>query len=204
MLFFVLGGLLVTLPLIFLTVRSYQDSKVAPTTEDTQKTAPLVIKPTLSAPVELKATLDFSPAYIDLSKEKIISTTPIKVDLILFSQVEKVLGAEIELSYDPNVYSQIQLLPSYEADSFFGEKVIITNFIQDQKNGKIYFSVQVPSNELSRNGRGRIAVLSFLSRKDGAVKSSKIRYETKSRAVKQTSTNKEFLPTGRVDLDILF
>lgn len=202
LLFLVLGGVLITIPLIFFMIYGYQSSKKAETTVgQAQKTAPLG-ESVQTPPKTPVVFLDFSTATIDFSQKTPESTG---VDIIANSPTEKVSGAEIELTYDPSVVTNITLTPAIDAKSFFGEKVLVTALTNDTTNGKITFSIQVPTTDLARNGRGKIATLAFTPVKKAGVKNAKIQYtKDKSYLIKQTATSREFLPTGRIDLDILF
>ena len=201
LLFLVFGGVMITIPLIFFMIYGYQASKKAETTVGkASNVAPLApTLPPIKTPV---AFLDFSTATIDFSQKKL---EPIGIDVIVNSPTEKVSGAEIELTYDPAVITKVALTPANDSKSFFGEKVLVTALVNDTANGKITFSVQVPSTDLARTGRGKIATLAFTPVKKAGVKDVKIQYtKDKSALIKQTATSREFLPTGRIDLDVLF
>lgn len=202
LLFLVLGGVLVTIPLILFMIYGYQSSKKAETTVGkAQSIAPLggSIQPPPKTPV---AFLDFSTATVDFSSKP---AQPAGVDIIANSPTEKVSGADIELTYDPAVITNVTLTPAIDATSFFGEKVLVTALTNDNINGKITFSIQVPTTDLARTGRGKIATLAFTPVKKEGLKNAKIQYtKDKSYLIKQTATSREFLPTGRIDLDILF
>lgn len=202
LLFLVLGGVMVTIPLIFFMIYGYQASKKAETTVGKVSNITPTLAPTLAAVKDPVAFLDFSTSTIDFSI-KAPETTG--VDIIINSPTEKVSGAEIELTYDPTIITKVALTPAIDAASFFGEKVLVTALTNDTANGKIIFSLQVPSTDLARSGRGKIATLAFTPIKKAGVKDAKVQYtKDKSALIKQTAASHESLPTGRIDLDILF
>lgn len=149
--------------LIFLAIRNENSS--------TQTTVQETPEPTI---VTAYATLGFSSGVIDVSNQSATQT----VDVLIDTNQKPTAGAQIELSYDPVVFTSVKILPA--ENPFFGNdaQVLISNV--DQKQGRVSYAVGLGANDIERSGTGTVVRLSFTVNKSAGVSSSLITFLDKS------------------------
>jgi hypothetical protein len=120
-----------------------QETSTAPTLKEVPKTA----------------TILFSPQTIDLSSGTATPTS--SVDILIDTGGSEVVGAQLEMQYDPKSLSNVRLIPGNDANSFFGPNVVILFNDVNLTTGRISFAIAIPPQETTKKGIGRIASLNF-------------------------------------------
>ena len=69
---------------------------------------------------------------------------------------DKVTAAQLELSFDPKVLTNVQITPG----TFIQNPVVLLKKV-DQSNGRISFTLGVPGNQQTPKGTGTIATITF-------------------------------------------
>lgn len=136
--------------------------------------------------VESYATLSFSKDILDISK---LSSTQ-SVDIIIDTNGQNVSTAQIELSYDPQIITNVKFTPSKEP--FFGEKAFAPINTIDQKQGRASYGIGISPEDQEKSGKGSVVTLTFTANKSKGVSSTSISFVTKS-AVNTLSTQSSVL-----------
>ena len=79
-----------------------------------------------------------------------------QVDLWIDTGKNKVTAIQMELAYDPNVLSDIKVVPAF----FIENPVILFNQV-DTKNGRVSFAVGISSPDKTLSGKGIIATINY-------------------------------------------
>lgn len=142
---------IITFLLFYFAVKKDNQIKI-----NSQKAALSLPTPT---PVQELTEIYFDPAQIDVSAKTTSSTSSA---LFINTNSNTVSSVQIEISFDPIAFSNIDINPPIDT-SFFGEKgnynILLKNI--DYKNGRISYAVSLNKNETAKSGIGKIAVLSF-------------------------------------------
>lgn len=113
---------------------------------------PAATQPTVM-PVLPQTTISFG----ELST--VLSTTSAKaysLPIEIATYNNKVTVAQIELSYDPKVLTNV----SVNAGSFFVNPFILINKV-DEKNGRVSYSIGISPQDNAKQGNGLLATLTF-------------------------------------------
>ncbi len=97
-------------------------------------------------------------AHTMLSLVSNTSSASASVDVNVDSGGDNLTAAEIELSYDPKMLSQVVITPG----TYFTNPVIFINKV-DTKNGKILYAIAIPPSGTPQKGQGKLARIYFLS-----------------------------------------
>ena len=73
----------------------------------------------------------------------------------------EVVGAQLELQYDPKSLTNVRLTPGNDVNSFFGPNVVILFNEVTPTTGRISFAIAISPDEKTKKGIGRIASLNF-------------------------------------------
>ena len=112
---------------------------------------PAITKPL--AQTELKfGTLSNLPVISSSLGAKLAYSIPV----IISSKNNKITAVQLELSYDPNMLTEISLMPG----EFFPKPVSLLNQI-DEKNGRISYAIGTSPTESGIQGEGVVAILTF-------------------------------------------
>lgn len=158
---------IITGVLIFVAVRSDQSLVTDEITGTAARPTPVVTKPF--------ASLSFSPSIIDASKG--LATG--KVDIILDSKGQKVAGAQVELSYDPNVLTNLSLNPLVPNQLFGSNPTVLISSV-DKTQGRISYAITISSNDTEKIGKGSIGSISFTLNKFAGTQATQIAFLSKS------------------------
>lgn len=153
--------------LIFLAVRNENLRRIV---EEVPKDQGPTAVPTI-APY---ATLAFSAQSLDLSTADSKSES---VDVVIDTQGKPVFGAQIELEYDPEVISDIEI--TNPAGSFFGDNAFVLINEIDEELGRITYAVSLPAQDDEKTGEGVVARISFTA-SDNATGTSAISFLPKT------------------------
>lgn len=156
---------IITGVLIFIAVKS-------DTLKDTL-TKPAAITP---SPVSTQpyATLSFSTASLDISALSGTQT----VDIIINSNNMPVAGAQVELTYDPKIFTNVKLTPS--PLPFFGKDSMVLINSVDSAQGRISYAAGISVDGQEKIGQGTLVRLSFTANKFAGVSQSTISFLSKS------------------------
>lgn len=158
---------LITGVLIYLAVRSDQSLQTRNTPIVTAKPTPVTKAP--------YADLSFSINPVDVSK----STTVQVLDIVIDTNNKPASGAQIELSYDPKVLTNMKLTPALKSPFFGTNPVVLINSV-DPTLGRISYAVAVSNSDTEKVGKGSIATLSFTVNKFSGATFSQITFLPKS------------------------
>lgn len=113
-------------------------------------------KPTTTQAVEPYASLSFNPESLSIT-----STTSgtQSVDIILDTRGKEVFGAQIELQFDPNVISNIEI--TKPVSSLFGENSIELINKVSTETGLGTYAIVLSASESEKIGKGPIATVRF-------------------------------------------
>ncbi len=154
--------------LIFLAVRSDKSTQISRTiTNDVAKPTPLPVKP--------YTNLAFSVQQLDLTKLPPSQS----VDIILDTHGKAVSAAQVELSYDPKVFTNVSLTPAVQNQLFGKNPVVLINSVEPTQ-GRISFAIGISTNDGEKSGVGSIAKLSFTANKFAGIPTSQITFLPKS------------------------
>jgi len=151
--------------LIFLAVKS-----------DTIKnplSMPEVITPSPSAILPY-ATLTFSKDSFDISTLSATQT----IDILINSGNKPVAGAQVELTYDPKVFTNVKLIPADQP--FFGKDSVVLINAVDPTQGRISYAVGISEDGQEKVGQGTLVRLNFTANKFAGVSQSTINFLSKS------------------------
>ena len=117
--------------------------------------------------------LDFSQKYIDASNEN----EYVNVDIILNTESAKTNGAYIEIVYDPESLSNVDVFPAFDTQSLYGQQSDVTTLSHSPQEGKFVLGV---STSTEQEGTGRIATLSFKPLRPSSKSSTQVFFSTLS------------------------
>lgn len=158
--------------LIFVAVRSDQTQNLGKSVSNTATATPVVIRPF--------ASLSFSTPLLDVSK----TTSAQKVDIVLDTNGQSVAGAQAELTYDPNVITNVTLNPLIP-DQLFGKNPIVLINSIDKAQGRISYAISIAVSDTEKIGKASIGQLSFTVNKSSGVSSTKMNFLPKSAVTTQ-------------------
>lgn len=98
--------------------------------------------------------LGFSENFIDASNAEGLVT----VDIMLNTQSTITDGAYLEVVYDPESLSEVDLIPAFDTSSLYGENADVTTLSHSPQDGKFVLGL---STSAAQEGAGRIASFSF-------------------------------------------
>lgn len=157
---------IITGVLIYLAVRS--DQSLQTNTNSIPPTpSPVVVK--------AYADLSFSTNPVDVSK----SSTAQVIDIMINTNGKPVSGAQIELSYDPKVLTNVTLTPALRNPFFGTNPVVLINNV-DSAQGRISYAIAVSNTDSEKTGSGSIATLGFTVNKFSGATFSQITFLPKS------------------------
>jgi len=159
--------------LVFLAIKNEQ-KRQSPESQDT----PVVVnqKP------EKTALLVFSPTEVVLSGSQAAS-----VEISIDTKQYKVDGVQLDLLYDPEVLTNVQL--TVPQQNFFGGPGDVNNFINevDAQRGRVTYYLGISPTLTSKQGKGVIAELSFTRNPSTDATESAIEILDKSMIVEEKS-----------------
>ena len=82
-------------------------------------------------------SLNFSQKFIDASK----NNEKVNVDIILDTESAKTDGAIVEVVYDPESISDVDLFPAVDTDSLYGEQSDVTTLSHSPEEGKFVLGI---------------------------------------------------------------
>lgn len=129
--------------------------------------------PTTSTGSSQHVSLNFSQKFIDASK----NNETMNVDIILNTKSAKTDGAIVEVVYDPESISDVDLFPAFDTESLYGEKSDVTTLSHSPEEGKFVLGI---STSAEQEGTGRIATLSFKTLKSSSKDKTQITFSTLS------------------------
>ena len=153
--------------LIFLAVRSDRSLEEGKAPIAATTPTPVVTKP--------YADLSFSIDPLDVSK----STTTQSIDILVDTNNKPVSGAQVELSYDPKVLTNVTLTPPLQNPFFGASPEILINSV-DPTQGRISYAVAIANNDSQKTGKGIVATLNFTVNKFAGVPFTQITFLPKS------------------------
>lgn len=156
--------------LILVAVRTDQTQEKKLTTPATP--TPVIIKP--------YAVLSFSTPLLDASK----GLASQKVDIILDTQGKSVAGAQVELTYDPKVLTNVSLTPLVPGQLFGPNPILLINNI-DATQGRISYALSISASDTEKTGKASIGQLSFTVNRFAGVPITSITFLPKSAATTQ-------------------
>ncbi len=108
------------------------------------------ISPTQTVSVTTTSSADsslyFSPDYIELSTSDSAS-----LDIMINSGKNQITGIQLEIGYDPEVFSEIILTPG----KFLPQATVLLNE-NDEKNGRVSYALVLPPSVLPISGTGTV------------------------------------------------
>lgn len=158
--------------LIFVAMRSDQTQNFTKNLTNTSTPTPVVVKPF--------ASLGFSTPLLDTSK----GSPAQKVDIILDSNGKSIAGAQVELSYDPTVLTNLTLTPLVPGQLFGQNPIVLINNI-DKTQGRISYALSIAVNDNEKIGKASIGQLSFTVNRFSGVPSTQITFLPKSSVTTQ-------------------
>lgn len=114
-------------------------------------------------------SLNFSQKFIDASK----NNETVNVDIILDTESAKTDGAIVEVVYDPESISDVDLFPAFDTESLYGEQSDVTTLSHSPEEGKFVLGI---STSAEQEGTGRIATLSFKTLKSSSKDKTQITF----------------------------
>jgi hypothetical protein len=162
--------------LIVVAIRSDQTQEFGKKlmTNGAATATPVVIRP--------YASLYFSTPLIDITR----GTTAQAVDIMVDAKDKSVAGAQVELTYDPTVITNVTLTPLVP-NQFFGKNPIVLINSVDKTQGRISYAISISLNDSEKTGRGSIGQLSFTVNKFSGVPSTRITFLPKSAVTTQAT-----------------
>lgn len=145
---------IVAVGLVTLAVMSQSQKQPATTTQQ----APISV-----APVKQTAVLYFERSQDQVPVVGTSSATPATpVKIMINAGENKIMGAQIELSYDPNVLSNVKVTPPTE-NSFFGPSssyIVLDNTVK-QAEGRLSYVIAMSPTSEPKVGIGNLGTISF-------------------------------------------
>lgn len=146
----VLIGALITLTVLLLGVAIWAGGKNNKSATTTAVPVPTVVK---------TASVSFLPANLDLSLPTTSSAT---VNIVTNTNGSPITGAQVDITYDPTVITNVKLLPPEVGSALFGSVGnYITLFSDTKILGKATFAVAINPTGIPVNGAGSIGQISF-------------------------------------------
>lgn len=102
-----------------------------------------------------QTVLNFSPSIVSVPAGV---ASPQTVNVVIASGSNQVTGVDLELSYDPNVLTNMSIKLG---DMFQNPFIWPTNKV-DTKNGRISYAFAIAPSQKPQQGSGTVAVLSFV------------------------------------------
>lgn len=165
--------------LIFLAVRNETVQNTI--TQDTITPSPTSTQP--------YALLSFSSDTLDLSQLSANQT----VDVVIDTNGKPVAGAQIELTFDPVVFTNVRLIPA--ENPFFGPDAVVLFNSVDQEQGRASYAVGLSADAAEKTGAGPVVRLQFTANKAAGVANSSITFEQKSAVTTKESLGSVLLNT---------
>ncbi len=146
---------------------------------------PTTITPTSFPTVTPFASLMFSARTLDLSDSK---STEESVDVVINTNSKPVFGAQVELSYDPEIITDITI--SNPSGSFFGSDAFILFNDVDEEQGRVSYAISLPPQAQEKSGQGVVVKMNFKINNNKKVQKTSITFLPKSMitSLKSTST----------------
>jgi len=135
--------------------------------------SPLSANQSNTNPSNKHVSLNFSQKFIDASK----NNETVNVDIILDTESAKTDGATVEIVYDPESISDVDLFPAFDTESLYGEQSDVTTLSHSPEEGKFVLGI---STSAEQEGTGRIATLSFKTLKSSSKDKTQITFSTLS------------------------
>lgn len=108
--------------------------------------------------VEKTATIAFSPETLTMSP----ASTSGSVDVLVTTGSNPITGAQVEITYDPDVITNVEVENPDASNSLLGAPGTYTNLFTDTETpGKIEFSRGISLSGKEANGTGSIGKISF-------------------------------------------
>lgn len=153
--------------LIFVAVRSDQSQVTDQITGTAARPTPAATKPF--------ASLSFSPPIIDAHS----GPGTEKIDIILDTRGNKVAGAQVELSYDPTILTNVTLNPLVP-DQLFGSNPTVLISSVDKTQGRITYAITISGNDSEKIGKASILSISFTINRFSGTPATQISFLAKS------------------------
>lgn len=121
-------------------------------------------KPSTQQPPLVKTTPTVAPtARLYFVPEELILSAPLEqsVDVTIDTQGKPISGAQIELSYDPTLLSDVAILPATDDASVFGPNSTVLFNSVDEELGRISLAIAVGLGEDEKIGIGKVATITF-------------------------------------------
>ncbi len=99
-----------------------------------------------------QTTLAFSPSPYALT------ATTGSLAITIASDSNKITAAQLEISYDPTMLTNITITPG----TFFDNPLVLLKNI-DSKNGKIFYAIALQPTAQAKSGAGTLATITFTS-----------------------------------------
>lgn len=134
------------------------------------QSSPTATTPSLPA-VEKTVVLSLTPDIIQVSPASTQSAAAVTIQ----TGSNKVTAVQLELSYDPQVLTNVKVTPG----TFFPNANIFFNTI-DTTNGKISYAIGVSPSDPAVSGDGEVATITFTPVKAASIVSSPITFTDKT------------------------
>jgi len=148
----------ITIGLVVLAIQSQSQPQPAVTTPSDQ---PAITE----KEVNPTSVLYFEKAVdgtVSTGSSSATTTTPLNI--MLNSYQNQIMGAQIEISYDPQVLSNVKITtPATSPNSFFGEAssfIVLDNTVK-QNEGRISYVIAMSPSSEAKKGIGTIGTLTF-------------------------------------------
>lgn len=122
-------------------------------------TASLYPKPSVELPLTRRPTPPVEQTTLlfgDLSMATDSAQPTYSIPIIISAQKNLVTGVQLELSYDPQIITNV----SIQQGSFFSKPVVLLNSI-DNDNGRISYALGISPQDSGKKGEDIVAVLTF-------------------------------------------
>lgn len=109
-------------------------------------------------PAKQPASLPYAHTILRLTPPVNTPSLPnaYSTDIIIVSNGDKVTAAQLELSYDPKVLTNVQIKPG----TFIKNPVVLLKKV-DETNGRISLAIGIPLGQAAPTGEGTIATITF-------------------------------------------
>lgn len=126
-----------------------------------------------------KVSLNFSQKYIDASE----SQGRVDIDIVLNTQQTKSSGVYLEILYDPEDIADVEIIPSFDGASLYGQNSDITNLSHSPQEGSFVLGISTLEAGSSVEGKGRIATLSFRPLKSSSQETTTLSFSAQSESI---------------------
>lgn len=148
----ILIGILVTLAVVLLGIAI----RLSGTSQNTTIPGTTQVQPTMA--VEKTATIAFSPETLTMSP----ASTSGSVDVLVTTGSNPITGAQVEITYDPEVITNVEVENPDTSNSLLGAPGTYTNLFTDiETPGKIVFARAIGLTSKEVSGTGSIGKISF-------------------------------------------